>query len=239
MPNEVKQLEGGKLEVILETGERFVGDPLEVTNKMAEAHVNTKRWGQAQKTEAENLKAEVNKLSAPPPPPQNPQNVEEANLQRYLLEQTAKGLGYSSAEEYQNDLKRVKSKTDDWEAHMTAMEFQNRRPDFPNTAEAQEKLFGYMAQNNWPVSVPSMVAAHDTLVREKAYEPLSTEQQNASWANSMQNASGTNNRRPVPPPSVPSRAPDASQTGDWYEQAAQMPLDKLREQILNNARNQR
>src|SRR6267142_65900 len=195
MPNEVKDLGDGKLEVKLETGEVFTGDALEITNKMADAHVSTKRWGQGMKTQAENLQAQVNQLSAPPPPPVTPAAQEEANLQKYLLDQTAKASGFSNAEEYLGTMKRVVGATENYESQRIAGEFMTRRPDFPNTPEAQEALAQYVQGNGWDFSVPSMLAAHDTLVREGKYKALTAEEQNAAWSGGLQ----ASNRPKVPP----------------------------------------
>ena len=96
MPNEIKKLEDGRISAKLETGEVFEGDPLEVTTKLAEAQVNTKRWGQGFKQELETLK------STPPPPAatQPPVDANEAQLQQYLLNQTAKAIGYDNGEQF-------------------------------------------------------------------------------------------------------------------------------------------
>lgn len=41
---QLQDLPNGQVEMQLITGERFVGDPLEVSKRMAEAQVRTKRW---------------------------------------------------------------------------------------------------------------------------------------------------------------------------------------------------
>jgi len=90
MPNEIKKNEDGSVEVTLESGEVYKGDPFDVMNKMADAQLSTKRWGQNIKAENENLKAQ--RLNPPEPVQQPPSNgnADELALQNYLLDQQAK-----------------------------------------------------------------------------------------------------------------------------------------------------
>lgn len=234
MPNEIKQLEDGKLEVTLGTGERFVGDALEVTTKLAEAHQNTKMWARGKETEAQNLQAEINRLNTPPAPPPNAAAQEEANLQKYLLEQNAKAMGFSNAGEFMGTMQRVVGATQDYEAQRVVGEFQQRRPDFPNTEEAQNALIGFIEQNGWdPNNVPTLIAAHDSLVRDGKYKPLSAEEQNATWSAGLAASS-----RPKAPPLV-TQSSGPSNTQSWYEQANAMSADDLRKKILADQAAQR
>lgn len=204
MPNEVKQLEGGKLEVKLETGEIFTGDPLEVTNKMAEAHVNTKRWGQEFKQKFETLQ------SNPPAPPAPPPVVDpnEVQLQQYVGNLAAKSLGFNDINEAKSGIARMNQTAEQVENDRIAMEFMAARPDFPNTPEAIEKLSGFIEQNNWQFRSQDMMAAYDTLVRGGQIKPLTAEEQNRSWSQNLQQSNQAPN---TPPPMVRSSSPDASQ----------------------------
>lgn len=208
MPNKIEQLEDGKkLKVELETGEVFEGDPIEVTNKMAAAHVSTKKWGQEWKAKAE----------APPvvtPPPVTPNaNAEELQLQKYLLEQTAKGLGYNSAEEYKADLAKVKSVTERQANQAVAADFIQQCPDFPNSEASIEALKTKMEKMGYDYTPQSMIAAHMLCLREEAYKPLSVQDQNETWANRMA-ASGRGN----PAPMIRSNSPEQAQTIDLYKE---------------------
>lgn len=200
MPNEIKTLENGKISAKLETGEVFEGDPLEVTQKMAEAHVSTKKWGQGFKQQFETLQAQ----HATPPPPttvQPPVDANEAQLQQYLLTQTAKALGYNSADEYKADLQKVKGTTEKVNNNLIVTEFFNLAPDFPNTDAASAALAKKIDEQHWEFSPTAMLAAHTLLIREhsvdptKGYAPLTSEQINATWANNM----AAYNRRNAPP----------------------------------------
>ena len=227
MPNEIKSLENGRISAKLETGEVFEGDPLEVTQKMAEAHVNTKRWGQEWKQKAE----AVPPVQQTPTTVQPPVDANEAQLQQYLLNQTAKALGYDSADEYKADLARVKGTTEKVNNQLIASEFMALNQDFPNTPEAIEALSKKIDEMHWDFNTQSMTAAHALLVREnatdqtKGYAPLTAEQINSSWANNMQQAS-----RQAPPPMLRTNNPEmaAQQLNDPYS----MKLDDLRKAAI-------
>lgn len=218
MPNEIKTLGDGKILARLETGEVFEGDPIEVTTKLAEAHVSTKRWGQGFKTELDALKAAP---PAPPPPPPTPAEANEQQLQAYLLEQTAKALGYDSAAEYKADIARVKSTTDEVNNQLVASQFLAQCQDFPNTQPAIDAIAAKIDENGWDFTPQSMIAAHALCTREGKYQPLSQEQITAQWSQGLQNSN-----RPTPPPVLRSSSPDSQPAGG--ENPYAMKLDDLR-----------
>jgi hypothetical protein len=226
MPNKIEKLPDGNLSVELETGEKFTGDALAVTEKMAEAHVNTKRWGQEWKQKAETPHQQPNNVpgTASQQPMVDPQ---EKQLQDYLLNQTAKALGYDSADQYKADLMKVRGTTEKVNNQLVATEFLALNQDFPNTPESVEALSKKIDEMGWGFDQQSMTAAHALLVREhgtdpaKGYAPLTAEQINSAWANNMQQAS-----RPGAPPMIHGQSPDAqrqSQNEPWN-----MKMDELR-----------
>lgn len=230
MPNDIKKLDDGKFSVKLETGETFEGDPLEVTTKMAEAHVNTKKWGQQNKTAAETAQQQFDAYRTAHPEPvaavaqPNPQ---DAQLQSYLVEQWAKGLGYKSADEAKAVLGKVVSTSEEVNNQLVASAFLAACPDFPNSPESIEAISKKLDDMKWEFTPQSMIAAHSMIVREnsqdatKGYKPLTSEQINAQWANDMSNAS----RRGTPPPMVRSNNPE-NQSG--APSPYTMPLADLR-----------
>lgn len=222
---EIKKLEDGKVEVKYETGETFTGDPMEVLNKMGEAHVSTKRWAQNIKSENENLKNQ--QVNPPPPPPAQPAgNADDLALQSYLLDQQAKALGFKNGDEYKQRLEYINGVTERQENNQVAESFMLACPEFPSTDDAVNKLTGKIDQMGWQYNQQSLMAAHLMCVREKAYEPLTAEQVNASWANNMQAASGT--RPPVPPTPPQGGAPgNTDNTNPWT-----MSQDELRKKVL-------
>lgn len=235
MPNEIKDLGDGNLEVTLGTGEKFTGTAMEVTTKLADAHQNTKEWARGKQTEAENLRAEVNRLNTPPPPPITPAAQEEANLQKYLLDQVSRAEGFNNSDERMAALKDMRQAADDAKAQRVVGEFFQRRPDFPNTPEAQEKLWGYIKQNHWDENNPvTLVAAHDSLVRDGAYKALTPEEINRSWSQGLQ---ASNEPAKKAPPMIGTGGTDTG-AQSWQERASKMSLDELRTEVLRNGQAQ-
>lgn len=229
MPNEIKTLENGKISAKLETGEIFEGDPLEVTTKLAEAQVNTKKWGQGFKAEVETLKA-AQSTQQQNPTAQPPVDANEAQLQQYLLTQVGKGLGYNSADEFKADLTKVKGTTQKVNEQLVVTEFLALNQDFPNTAAASDALAKKIDEMHWDFSPQAMTAAHALLVREhgqdatKGYAPLTPQQINESWANQMSAASRTQ----APPMLRGGNPEQTNQQPDPYA----MPLADLRKQAI-------
>lgn len=232
MPNEVKKNEDGTVEVKLESGEIFKGDPFEVMNKMADAQVSTKRWGQNIKAENENLKAQ--RLSPPEsvaqPQPTNG-NADELALQNYLLDQQAKALGFKDGSEYKQRLNEIANVSDQQANNQVAESFMLACPEFPSTPESIDKLTGKIDQMGWQYNQQSLMAAHLMCVREGAYQPLSAQEVNASWANNMQQAS--HNTQQPGGPTIPPRPPQGNAPGgnDNVNPWA-MSTDELRKQVL-------
>lgn len=231
-PFSVDTLEGGKVHIKYETGEEFTGDPLEVTQKIAEAHIKTEKWARGVKAENDTLKATPSAAKPPDAPPADPN---EAQLQNYLIEQTAKGLGYANAEEYKRDLSRVKSVTSEVEDNLVATAFLAQCPDFPNTPEAIDALSKKIDQLGGQFRPIDMVAAHSLCVRDGSYKPLTSEEQNQGWEQRMTQANNQQRGTPPPPPSGSTPTTGAAETDPW-----KMSMDDLRKQILErNAKGER
>lgn len=236
MTTKIETRPDGKLHVEYETGEVFDGDPLEVTQKISEAHQSTKKWAQESKRQAEEWKSKYEDASSvvpqngggAPPAPVVDQN--ESQLQSYLLTQTAKALGYSTADEYKADLQRVKKTTEELNNNLVASQFLAQNPDFPNTPEAIKALSEEIDAMGGNYSARAMENAHAAIIRRHAvdqtvgYAPLSIEEQNATWQNELQ----ADNRRKAAPPMIQSKSPDAIQQGfnPWDSKA--VPTEQLR-----------
>lgn len=229
MPNKVEKLPDGTLEVALETGEIFKGDPLEVTQKMAEAHVSTKRWGQEWKQKAETVQPPntTNQTTNPPADPQ------EAQLQEYLLNQTAKALGYTSGDEYKADLAKVKGTLSSVAQQDALTKFFTSHPEYPGTEEANATIGKIFDEKGWTdMTAENLHLAHlEAIYRhqrdpKEGYEPLSAETVNAAWANNMQQSS---HRQQAAPPMLRGNNPEA---GSPNQDPYAMPLDQLRKQAI-------
>lgn len=147
-----------------------------------------------------------------PPPSTQPVDQNEAQLQHYLLDQTAKGLGYSSADEYKADLQRVRATSERVNNNLVATEFLSLNQDFPNTPQSVEILSKKVEEMNWDFSPQSMTAAHALLVREhaqdqtKGYAPLTPQQISETWSQNLQ----ASNQRPTAPPMLQGNNPEQS-----------------------------
>jgi hypothetical protein len=223
MSTNIEQLDGGKYRVKYDTGEVFEGDPLDVLNKIGDAHQSTKKWAQNIRAENENLK---NQALNPPPPPPQPQatNADEAALQNYLLDQQAKALGFSNGAEYRARLDFVNQTTDQVNNNLIAESFMSSCPDFPNTGEAIESLARKVASMGWEFNQQSLMAAHLMCIRQGEYRPLTPEEVNSTWSANMAVASGAK----VPPTPPSQQAPGQTSNQDPW----QMSQDELRKKVL-------
>lgn len=219
MPNKIEKDAEGNLTVELETGEKFTGDPLAVTQKMAEAHVSTKRWGQEWKQKAE----------TPPvvtPPPTDAAN-QEKQLQEYLLTQTAKSLGYNSGDEFKADLTRVKTSTAEIQKSTALQTFFTSHPEFPGTQQANDAIGKIFDEYGWTdMTSNHLHLAHlEAMNRyqrdpQQGYQALSEKEVSEAWAGRMSQS----NRQP--PPMLRGNSPDISQGGG--KDAWNMPMNDLR-----------
>lgn len=230
MANKIEKLPDGKLHVELETGEKFDGDPLEVTTKLAEAQVNTKRWGQEWKSKAETPPTPTVTPTATPAP-----TAEEKQLQDYLASQLAASLNLKPEElkSLPTVLATHQQAVVEWRRNNAMLSFQSKHPEFPNSDEASEKLVE-RAEKDFQVDIDALAlanpeqaaavlsAAHLACVNDGTYKPLSSQQINESWAREMVSAGRA---QAPPPPMIPSNSPDAT-TGTNTEWT--MKLDDLR-----------
>jgi hypothetical protein len=211
LPNKIETLPDGNLNVELETGEKFTGNPLEVTAKLADAQVNTKRWGQGFKQELETLR------STPPPQPvqQQPVDQNEAQLVNYMGEMWAKWAGYPDGNAAKRTLGKIVTTTDKIDNNLAAADFLNLNQDFPNTPKSVEILSHKVEEMGWDFSPQSMTAAHALLVREhaqdqtKGYAPLTQQQISETWSQNLQ----ASNQRPTAPPMLQGSNPEQSSGG--------------------------
>lgn len=227
----VELRENGEYGLDLETGEKYQGKPEDVLLSVGKSKVDTRRHYEAKEAELKKKEDAVaareealRQQNTVAQPVTQPANQQEADFQKYLLEQTARGLGYNNADEYRAQLQKVVATTGEMENQRIAGDFLTRCQDFPNTPEAIAELSKKLDENKWDYTPQSMIAAHSLCLREDKYKPLSADEQNASWANQMQAAN-----RPTPPPMIRSGSPDSQPKQD---DAWSMPLDQLRKAAL-------
>jgi len=207
----------------LETGEIFEGDPLEVTTKLAEAQVNTKRWGQKGYAEATEWKQ---KAEAPPPPPPKPEQQPlgpiDPETARWVAEASARGKGFPSLEAQQAYEKERDALAEQYKNETVSKIFLAKCQDFPNTQEATEALAKTVEENNWDFTPQSMIAAHALCLREGKYKALDEQEQQYAAGDRAAIAQ----QRGAPPPMIRSGAPDNNNRGQ--ENPYAMKLEDLR-----------
>ena len=233
---EVTKLPDGKVNVSFEDGYKLdAADPLAATEELAKSRADRARVAADYKQQLDATKAELDALkiqqqtvqqqTAHQPEVQTP----DAQWQTYILEQTAKGLGYNSAAEYKADLARVKANTEEMNNHIVAGTFMAQHPEYPQTDEAADKLTKLLQENNLPFTPQTLAMGNAYLINQGEIKPLSAEEQNTAWAGRMQ----AENRQ-TPPPMIPSGSPDSnpSQQNDPWA----MKLDDLRKAALQAQR---
>lgn len=230
MPNKIEKLADGNFNVELETGEKFTGDALAVTEQLANSQQSTKKWAQGIKAENDTLKA-AQSVQPPPVATQPPVDANEAQLQQYLLTQTAKALGYNSGDEYKADLAKVKGTVSEVSKSTALQQFFTQHPEFPGTPEANDAIGKIFDEKGWTEMTPDnlhfahLEATHRNAKDPKqGYAPLSAEAVNSAWANQMSVAS-----RQSAPPMLRGNNPElASQ----HQDAWTMPMADLRKAAI-------
>lgn len=224
MPNEVTKNDDGTVEVKLETGEIYKGDPIDVMNQMGTSYVSGKRWTQNIKAENENLKNQQLNPPAPPPPAAPSGNADERALQDYLLDQQGKALGFKDGAEYRKRLEFINNTADRQSNEQVATDFMLACPEFTGEPDAVEKLAQKVEQMGWEYTQPNLMAAHLLCVRQGAYKVLTMDEVNMAANERSAKTEG----RTVPPPPPQGGAPgNADQTNPWA-----MSTDELRKKVL-------
>ena len=227
----IEKTPDGKVHVELENGpEKWdANDPMEATNQLAKALDEGKKWGKEGWEKAKQYEAELAQLKQPKPPATATPDPQEAQLQSYLVDQWARGLGFKDGAEAKQKLGTVLQTTDEVHNQVVASNFLSACPDFPNTAEAIEKLSQKIDAVGWDFSPQSMIAAHTLCIKENAYKPLTAEEQNAQWTAGLSAA----NRGQAPPQAPPGVAAD-NRGAPGGSDPWQMKLDELRKAALDS-----
>lgn len=178
-PYTLADLGNGRVKISYETGESFEGTPQEVIAKTAEAHVNTKRWAQQQRTQAPQPVTPTPVAQPANSPFSDPTEEQAANQ---LLDLTAKGLGYKNGDELRERMGFISQTTEAAAGRDLNIQFHASQPDFNATPENAEKLvqviatlvpsddaWGRMPQQQ---QLNIMRAAHAMAILSKAYDPV-------------------------------------------------------------------
>jgi hypothetical protein len=237
---QLQNLPDGNVEVRLITGEVFKGDPITVTQQMAKAQVNTKRWAQAQRAQAQQSQqpAEPIQLNQQPQQPINSSEpAQQSTIADYWADQQAQAIGFSSKDEMlqwgqsiTQFMAQQQQINEELANERLAAEFAARVPEFPGTPEASEALATIVQNNGWDWNVESLQAAHLLATNNHVYQPLTAEQiQIANGAAPPQQP------RTTPPPMLRTNNPEISNAalnpyemslGDLRKVAIKQELDR-------------
>jgi hypothetical protein len=182
----VTQNQDGTLHVEYATGERFDGDALTVTQRIGEAHVNTKVWarsrtGQAQ-TPAQQSQQSAEPMQLNQQPGTQPLTASGSladDLAARQADALARQFGFSDKSEmmqWGETVNQKIAKVEQFEEQELAARFLSTAPDFPNTPETAETVMQIIHGNGWQPNLQSLQAAHALAVRNGLYQPLSSEQ---------------------------------------------------------------
>jgi hypothetical protein len=222
----VTQNTDSTLHVEYATGEKFDGDPVTVTQRIGQAHVNTKVWARQQRAQQAPIQPQQ-----PDPQlnqqPQVEQPTEQGRLADYWAREQAEALakrfGFSGENELQEWGEKMTAFQKETEDSRIAAEFTSRAPDFPSTPEASSALIDIVDKNGWDYTVDALEAAHTLAMRHHVYEPLSAE------AQQIANGAVPQMSRPAPPPMIHGGNPEMSNSAVGpYD----MPMQDLRKAAI-------
>ncbi len=206
----VSQNQDGTMTVEYATGERFVGDPLTVTQKIGEAHVNTKVWARQQRAQQSQQTTEPMQLNqhTAQPTEQTASGSLADDLATRQADAIARQLGFNDLTEAKQsilEMGRVKEQVQKFEEQELAARFHATCPDFPDTEETAETVMQIISSNGWQPNLESLQAAHALAIRNRLYQPLTAEQ--IQIANGM---APQQQSRQAPPPMLRGNNPEIS-----------------------------
>jgi hypothetical protein len=223
----VSQNQDGTMTVEYATGERFTGDPLTVTQKIGQAHVNTKLWARQQRAQQPQQMTEPQLNQEPQQQIISQEPTEQSTIAEYWAEQQAQALakqfGFSGKDEMMQWGENVNQKMaaiSQYEDERLASEFLSRCNDFPSTPEASEAIANIVQNNGWQWNADSLQAAHLLAVKNHMYQPISPEQPEPA--------------RIAPPPMLRTNNPELTNAppNPW-----DMPMQELRKAAIQQELN--
>jgi hypothetical protein len=223
----VSQNQDGTMTVEYATGERFTGDPLTVTQKIGQAHVNTKLWARQQRAQQPQQMTEPQLNQEPQQQIISPEPTQQSTIADYWAEQQAAALakqfGFGSKEEllqWGENVNQKMAAVSQYEDERLASEFLSRCQDFPSTPEASEAIANIVQNNGWQWNADSLQAAHLLAVKNHMYQPISPEQPEPA--------------RIAPPPMLRTNNPELTNAppNPW-----DMPMQELRKAAIQQELN--
>ena len=218
------------MEVQLVTGERFVGDPITVTQKLAESKVHTTHWARQKVAEAEpqqNITTDAVRSAAAT---DHGTDAARHDIADYWAQEQATALarqfGFSDKNEmlaWGQNINQKMETVAQYEDDRLAMNFAARCPEFPGTPEASDAVVSIVQANGWDYNVDSLQAAHLLAVQNHVYTPLNAEAQAAA------NGYAAPMSRPSAPPRLPGSNPEITHS---VPSPYEMPIQDLRKAAI-------
>ncbi len=215
---QLENLPDGNLKVKLATGEEFTGDPISVTQKLAESKVNTAVWARQKVEDAERQYQQRQPTNQPTEQPANQQTQPSGSLASDLAARQADAMaqqfGFSNKNEMQQWGETVNQKMEtiaQFERQQQATDFITKCPEFPGTQEAIDSIARIMDNLGLAETSENMQACHGLAIQRGMYEPISQQ--------ALQMANGTAQpiHRQAPPPMLRSNNPEITmQSPDPY-----------------------
>jgi hypothetical protein len=222
----LENLPDGNVQVKLVTGEIFRGDPLKVTQQIAESKVRTTIWARQKVAEAQTAQP-IQQIQQPQqgtewPGADDPVAGQAAALaQRFGFADESEMVNYFSS--LRETVRMQQQFHEQQQNERLAAEFAARVPEFPGTDQAAEVVANIVDANGWQWNADSLQAAHLLAVQNHIYQPLSQEQIQAASGHVSQPS------RPAAPPMLQGGNPEVTHAAP---NPFEMPLQDLRKAAI-------
>ena len=206
----------GSYQVTLATGEVFKGTADEVIAKQAEAHVNTKKWGQDWKQKFETAQPQ----NTPPTASQPQESPEEIATREWMIGQLAKALNVTP-EQFKSVVPQMFEVTQKQTVNAAWADFTQACPDYADTPENAAALVEYLPQEviaqQRPPSAKELRDAHLNAMYDKKYQPVVPAQ--STSAPPRPPAMPSSGTAATVPPKDPSRMTKEEILQEWAAQS--------------------
>ena len=148
----INTLENGQREVILNTGQRYIGDPETVINELAKAQYNASKY-------ITDLKSQI--PAAPLAPVDAGPQIDPTA--KALADLTAQGMGFRDAADYMGQMQQIQQYTQQAQLNQVAANFIATTPDYPVSEENANKVDATLAAFNLPATPETLKLVHNHL----------------------------------------------------------------------------
>jgi hypothetical protein len=208
------QLEDGKFQVRLNTGEIFAGTPDELVEKLAGSAAHTHNYGKRLKGELETFKQQQ------PAQPNAPQQAPVDPAEQMIADIAARSMGFPNAQAQREAYERINASQLEIQGRMVANQFMSENPDFAPSEHNSRVLTEALQANNMPETPQTLAMAHQWLKVTNRYEQVAVQPRGNAFQRPTVPAA-------MPNGSSPQNAPQLTEADIWKmkpeEIAALMP----------------